>query len=138
MPNAHTDGDTIIHFVKSDVIHMGDIFWNGLYPFIDVSSGGSIEGSIAACDRALALANPGTRIVAGHGDAVASVAELREFREMLATIAARVKRMVAEGRTEEQIAASDATAEFDARWGQRFLKGEQFRRLVAGDLLRKR
>jgi glyoxylase-like metal-dependent hydrolase (beta-lactamase superfamily II) len=138
MPSAHTDGDTVVHFVKADVIHMGDILWNGLYPFIDVSSGGSIDGSIAACDRALAMASERTKIIAGHGQPIVGVAELREFREMLATVATRVKRMVADGRTLEQIVASDASAEFDAKWGARYIKGDQFRGMVASDLLRKR
>jgi glyoxylase-like metal-dependent hydrolase (beta-lactamase superfamily II) len=138
MPNAHTDGDSVIHFVKNDVIHMGDLYWNGFYPVIDLRAGGSIEGMIAGCDRALAMAGERTRIIPGHGP-LATAAELREYRDMLATIAGRIKRMVAAGRSREEIvAASEVTTEFDAKWGTRFLKGEQFRAVVATDLMRKR
>ena len=64
---AHTDGDSVIHFRNSDVIHAGDTFFNGFYPFVDLSSGGSIDGVIAACDRMLAIAGAGTKIIPGHG-----------------------------------------------------------------------
>lgn len=137
VPNAHTDGDTVVHFVKADVIHTGDIVWMGLYPFIDVSAGGSIDGTIAACDRMLSMATERTRFIVGHGP-LSSVADVRGYRDMLATVAERVRKLVAAGRTREQIAASDASAEFDARWGQRFLTGKQFLEMVADDLLRSR
>jgi len=136
MPNAHTDGDTVIHFVKSDVVHMGDIFWNGLYPLIDVSAGGSVDGTIAACDRALALTNGRTRVIPGHGP-LGTVAELRIYRDMLATVSGRIKRMIAAGRSRDEIVASDASAEFDAQWGARFINGERFRGMLASDLMRK-
>ena len=64
---AHTDGDSVVRFVKADVVHMGDLFFNGTYPFVDTSSGGRIDGVIAAADRVLALAGPGTRVIPGHG-----------------------------------------------------------------------
>jgi cyclase len=137
MPNAHTDGDVVIHFVKNDVLHMGDIYWNGLYPLIDVSAGGSVDGTIAACDRALALANERTRIIPGHGP-LGTVAELRTYRDMLATISGRIKKMIAAGKSREEIVASDASAEFDAQWGARFINGERFRGMLASDLMRKR
>jgi glyoxylase-like metal-dependent hydrolase (beta-lactamase superfamily II) len=137
MPNAHTDGDTVIHFAKNDVVHMGDIFWNGLYPLIDVSAGGSVDGTIAACDRALALMNERTQVIPGHGP-LGTVAQLRTYRDMLATVSGRIKQMIAAGRTREQIVASDASAEFDAVWGARFINGERFRAMLASDLMRKR
>jgi glyoxylase-like metal-dependent hydrolase (beta-lactamase superfamily II) len=137
MPNAHTDGDVVIHFVKNDVVHMGDVYWNGLYPLIDVSAGGSVDGTIAACDRALALMNERTRVIPGHGP-LATPAELRAYRDMLATVAGRIKQMIAAGRSREEIAASDASKEFDAQWGVRFMNGEKFRGMLASDLMRKR
>lgn len=136
VPNAHTDGDTMIHFVRADVIHMGDIFWNGLYPFIDVSSGGSVEGTIAGCDRALALAGTNTKVIPGHGP-LGTVAELRAYRDMLATVSGRVRTQLAAGRSVAEIAASDASAEFDARWGHRFIPGKRFLEMIAADLGRK-
>ena len=67
VPRAHTNGDAIVHFVKSDVIHMGDTYFNGMYPFIDTSSGGTVDGVIAACDLALGVATGKTRIIPGRG-----------------------------------------------------------------------
>jgi glyoxylase-like metal-dependent hydrolase (beta-lactamase superfamily II) len=123
--------------VKSDVVHMGDIFWNGLYPLIDVSAGGSVDGTIAACDRALALMNERTHVIPGHGP-LGKAADLRAYRDMLATVSGRIKRMIAAGRSREEIVASDASAEFDAQWGARFINGERFRGMLASDLMRKR
>ena len=67
MPNAHTDGDSVVHFTGSDVVHMGDIYFNGFYPFIDAESGGSADGVVAACDKVLAFVTDKTRIIPGHG-----------------------------------------------------------------------
>ena len=136
MPSAHTDGDAVVHFLGSDVVHMGDIFWYGIYPFIDAASGGSVMGTIAACDQVLAIANPKTRIIPGHGP-LSDAAGLKEYRDMLATIAERIRRLLAEGKTVEQVAAAGVSAEWDAKWGVRFLKPAQFAEMVARDLGRK-
>ena len=117
VPNAHTDGDAIVHFLKGDVIHMGDVYWNGLYPFIDTGSGGSIEGTIAAVDRILAIATDNTRFIAGHGNPVSGKRELKAYRDMLATITARVKELLRQGRKLEEIVAANVSAEFDDPWG---------------------
>ncbi|MBW8860923.1 MAG: MBL fold metallo-hydrolase, partial [Acidobacteria bacterium] len=90
VPKAHTDGDAIVHFRKSGVIHMGDTFFNKLYPFIDTSSGGTVEGVIAAADGALKVSNERTKIIPGHGP-LATRAELQAYRDMLATIAGRIR-----------------------------------------------
>ena len=131
--NAHTDGDAIIHFTGSDVIHMGDVFFNGMYPFIDASSGGSIDGMVAACDQGLALANDKTRIIPGHGP-LGDRAQLREYRDMLATIAARIKPLVAAGRSVEEVVAAKPTAGFDEKFGNGFLKPDKFVEMVASSL----
>jgi len=137
MPNAHTDGDTIVHFVKADVIHTGDIVWMGLYPWIDVSAGGTVDGTIAACDRMLAMAGERTRFIVGHGP-LASVSDVRGYRDMLAKAAERVRKLVAAGRSREEIGASvEVSGEYDEAWGKRFLTGKQFREMLADDLLRK-
>ena len=125
VPHAHTDGDAIVHFTGSDVIHMGDVFWNGMYPFIDTSSGGSIEGTIAACDRGLALAGDNTRIIPGHGP-LGTRRDLQAYRDMLADVSARIRRMISDGRTVEQIVAAKVTADYDARYGAGFIKGDKF------------
>ena len=113
---AHTDGDSIIHFVGADVFHMGDAFFNGMYPFIDVSSGGRIDGMIAAADRVLKVATENTRLIPGHGP-VATKADLHAYRDMLATVRDRVAALIAEGKTGEEIVAAKPTADLDEKWG---------------------
>ncbi len=123
--HAHTDGDALVRFVNADVIHMGDVFFNGRYPFIDTDSGGGIEGIIAAADMVLEMAGPGTRIVPGHGD-VAGPEELRAYRDMLSTVRDRVGKLIAEGRSEDEVVAAAPTKDLDATWGQnseRFVRG---------------
>jgi cyclase len=124
VPASHTDGDAIIHFTRADVIHMGDTFFHGRYPFIDVASGGSLQGMIASADRILAMARPGTRIIPGHGP-VSGAAELRAFRDMLAAARDAVAPLVARGLTEDQVVAANPTAALDATWGanaERFVR----------------
>jgi glyoxylase-like metal-dependent hydrolase (beta-lactamase superfamily II) len=137
VPKAHTDGDAVVHFVKNDVIHAGDVFWNGLYPFIDASSGGSIRGTLAACDRLLAIAGPRTRVIPGHGP-LSDRAGLQAYRDMLAGVLARIEPMVRDGRTVEEIVAAKPTAQFDAQWGKGFIAPHKFAEMVAQDLLRNR
>jgi glyoxylase-like metal-dependent hydrolase (beta-lactamase superfamily II) len=134
---AHTDGDTIVHFLGSDVIHMGDIYFNGLYPFIDTASGGSVTGTIAACDQVLKIATDRTRIIPGHGP-LSNAAELKAYRDMLATVLAKVQRLVAEGRKAEDIATAGVTSEFDAKWGKGFMPPPRFAEMVARDVLKNR
>ena len=135
VPRAHTDGDVIVHFAASDVIHMGDVFWNRLYPLIDTGSGGTIDGMIAACDRALGLASAKTRIIPGHGP-LGTRDDLQAYRDMLATIAGRIKQMLREGRKLEDITASKVTADFDDKWGKGFVAPHKFAEMVAMNLIR--
>jgi glyoxylase-like metal-dependent hydrolase (beta-lactamase superfamily II) len=116
VPPAHTDGDSIIQFVDSNVLHMGDVFFSGRYPFIDVSAGGSIEGLVAACDRALELADDETRIIPGHGP-LSGRKELQAYRDMLAGVRDAVKPLVDAGKSLEEIRAADPLAPFNAAWG---------------------
>lgn len=131
VPRAHTDGDLIVHFTKSDVVHMGDVFFNGAYPFIDGSSGGSVEGVIAAYDRVLALTGERTKIIPGHGP-LAGKADLQAMRTMLATVVQRVKDLRAAGRSDAEIRAAAPSAEFDARYGGGFIKPEAFVAQILG------
>ncbi|UCF41268.1 MAG: MBL fold metallo-hydrolase [Gemmatimonadota bacterium] len=123
--NAHTDGDAVIHFREANVLHAGDVYWNGVYPFIDISSGGSIDGMIAAVDRLLELVDADTRIIPGHGP-LSSVEELRTYRWMLLASRERVAALMAERKTREEIIAAGPTAEFDEAWGQWFIRPEQW------------
>ena len=133
VPAAHTDGDLIVHFKGGDVVHMGDVFFNGSYPFIDVGSGGSPLGMIAAFDRVLALAGEKTKIIPGHGP-LADKAALQRTRDMLATLVARIQAERRTGKTDEQVRAAKPTADFDAAWGQGFIKPDQFVQLVLNGL----
>ena len=137
VPRAHTDGDAIVHFVKSDVIHMGDTYFNGMYPFIDTSSGGTVEGVIFACDAALAIAGERTQIIPGHGP-LSGKAELKGYRDMLATISGRIRQMIAEGRKLEDITASKVTADFDEKWGGGFIPASKFAEMIAMNILKNR
>lgn len=125
VPRAHTDGDLIVHFRKGDVVHMGDTFFNGFYPFIDVTSGGTADGMVAAADRVLALAGETTRIIPGHGP-LATRADLQATRDMLATVTQRIKDLRRSGKTDEQVRAAKPAADYDARFGGGFMKPDQF------------
>ncbi len=126
---AHTDGDSIVHFKTSNVIHMGDIFFNGFYPFIDVGSGGSAEGVVAAVDAVLSLTDNNTKIIPGHG-ALATRADLMAYHMMLSTIVKRIKQEKAVGKTVEQMVAAKPTADFDEKWGDGFLKPDVWVKLI--------
>lgn len=126
---AHTDGDSIVHFRKADVIHMGDTFFNGMYPYIDVDSGGSIDGMIAAVERVLAMAGEGTKIVPGHGP-LATRADLAAYRDMLRAARDAVAPLVAAGKTLDEVKAAHPTAALDERWGGGFMNPELFTTVV--------
>lgn len=111
VPNAHTDGDMIVHFTKSNVIHTGDVFSSSSLPFIDVSSGGSVQGIIDAADRVLAMSDDNTRIIPGHGQP-ANRARLRMYRDMVVTLRDRIRGLVSTGKTVEQILEMNITAPF--------------------------
>jgi cyclase len=122
---AHTDGDAIIYFRKANVVHMGDVFFNGLYPFIDVSSGGNLDGVIAAVDRVLALVDANSKIIPGHGS-IGDEGSLLSYREMLAAVRHEVKPMVGAGKTRREVVAAKPTKQFDAKWGNGFIKPDAF------------
>lgn len=126
---AHTDGDTVIHFPDADVIHAGDIYFNGIYPFIDTSSGGSVTGMIRGAEQILALAGEDTQIIPGHGP-LSNRAELEAYREMLVEVRVLTESAIADGLSLEEFLASDPTAEYDTTWGQGFLTPEQFQTIV--------
>ncbi|MCG8590190.1 MAG: MBL fold metallo-hydrolase [Proteobacteria bacterium] len=133
LPAAHTDGDAIVHLVEADVLHLGDIYFNGSYPFVDTGSGGGLEGMVAAVDRGLELAGPATRILPGHGP-LSNRSELAVYRRMLATVRDRLVAARAAGKTADEVVASRPTADFDAKWAKGFLTPEQFVRLAYGSL----
>lgn len=127
---AHTDGDISVTFAEANVIHVGDTYWNGIYPFIDYSTGGSIDGMIAASNANLAAATNDTIIIPGHGRPVSNKAELQEFRDMLVAIRDNVAKLKKDGRSRDEAVAAKPTAAFDAKWGQFVIDPGFFTRLV--------
>ena len=131
---AHTDGDVIIHFREANVFHMGDTYFNGFYPFIDYSSGGSIDGMISAVEQVLALVDENTQIIPGHGP-LSNRAELEAYRAMLVAVKTRIKHAIDQNVSLEQLLGCDAMADLDKQWGNGFLKPEQFKTIVYKGLL---
>lgn len=127
---AHTDSDISVMFNEANVLHAGDTFWNGIYPFIDYSTGGSINGAIKASEANLALANNETIVISGHGKPVGTRADLQEWRDMLVTIRDNVAGLKRQGRTRDEIVAAKPSAAFDAKWGQFVIDPGFFTRLV--------
>ncbi len=135
LPPAHTDGDAVVWLPAADALHLGDLFFNGFYPFIDASAGGSIDGMIRALDRILPLVGPGTRIVPGHGP-VGDRAALLRFRGMLVTVRDRVAKLVRAGKSSAEVVAAKPTADLDATWGRGFLKPDVFVKMVVQGMAR--
>jgi glyoxylase-like metal-dependent hydrolase (beta-lactamase superfamily II) len=115
MPAAHTDGDVIVHFRDADVIHMGDIYFNGMYPFIDVDFGGNLGGMIRAVEDVLDHSRENTLFIPGHGP-LSDREGLRSYAEMLRTVHERVESLVVQGRTREEVVAARPTADLDPIW----------------------
>jgi len=125
VPHAHTDGDAIVYFTAANVFHMGDTFFNGRYPFIDTNSGGGINGVIHAANAVLAVANSASRLIPGHG-ALGTVDDLRAYRDMLVTVRDRIRLMINDGKSEDEVVAAHPTADLDDTWGaqpERFVRG---------------
>jgi len=126
---AHTDTDIYIHFQKANVLHMGDIWFNGIYPFIDEGTGGSIGGMIRATEKALNIANSGTKIIPGHGP-LGSKADFQKYHDMLAAIRDKVAALKAAGASEQEAIAKKPTADFDARLAKGFMDADTFTGIV--------
>jgi len=122
---AHTDTDIYIAFSKANVIHTGDIWFNGVYPFIDASSGGSLRGVIEGANRILALADAQTKIIPGHGP-IGDRAALMQYRDMLSTVADKVGSMKVAGKTLNEVVAAKPTASLDSIWGKGAFKPDAF------------
>jgi len=114
---AHTDGDSVIHFRKRNVIHTGDLFFNGRYPFIDLSAGGSFNGVISAAESILEIADEETRIIPGHGP-LAMRADLEAYRDMLITVRDRIQALIAGGKSADEVVKANPTEGLDQTWGQ--------------------
>lgn len=124
VPHGHTDGDSIVHFPASDVIHMGDIYFNGLYPYIDLDGGGNIEGMIAGAELGVSIAGEDTQIIPGHGP-LSNKANLAEYRDFLVTARNNVQKLIDQGKNLEQAVTARPTAQWDATLGAVWITPEQ-------------
>ena len=126
---AHTDSDIYVHFQKANVISMGDLFFNGMYPYIDPGTGGKITGMIAAADKILSLADNDTKIVAGHGP-LGNKADLTKARDMLITSRDRVQKLKSAGKSAQEAVAEKPFADLDPIWGNGIINGDQWVQIV--------
>ncbi len=130
---GHTDGDAVIYFQKANVIHMGDLYFEGLYPYIGIYSGGSINGMIKVINQILPMLDENTKVVPGHGP-LSTKAKLKEYVSMLTVIRDNVSRLMQKGNTLEEVVAAKPTQAFDQKWGNGFLPPDKFAELVYMDL----
>jgi glyoxylase-like metal-dependent hydrolase (beta-lactamase superfamily II) len=130
---GHTDGDAVIYFRNANVIHMGDLYFEGLYPYIGIYSGGSVDGMIKVIRQILPMIDENTKVVPGHGP-VSNKAKLQEYVSMLSSIRDHVSRLMQEGKTMEEVIAAKPTRAFDEKWGKGFLPPDKFAGLVYMDL----
>lgn len=126
---AHTDGDAIIHFREDDVIHMGDVMFNRIFPFIDIDSGGTVDGFIAAQKKVLAMMGDDTRLIPGHGP-LARKADLQASIDMLEDGRAKVAALVAAGKSDDEIVAENPLADYE-EWSWAFITTERMIRTLA-------
>jgi glyoxylase-like metal-dependent hydrolase (beta-lactamase superfamily II) len=125
---AHTDSDISVRFADADVLHVGDTWWNGVYPFIDYSTGGSIDGTVRAAEANIDAARGSTIVIPGHGP-VSDRSGLIEFRDMLVAIRDRVHSLKKQGRSVDEVVAAKPTSMYDAKWGS-LVPPSLFTRLV--------
>ena len=133
VPPAHTDTDIFIRFTKANVLHMGDVFFNGIYPFIDQSTGGTINGMISGVAQGLKAVDGSTKIVPGHGPLADRVA-LGKYQDMLVTVRDRVQKLKSSGRALEDALAAKPTKDFDEVWGKGFMPPDNFVTIVYSTL----
>ncbi|WP_341786098.1 MBL fold metallo-hydrolase [Sphingomonas oligoaromativorans] len=126
---GHTDGDLAALFEKTDILQTGDTFWNGMYPFIDYVTGGSIDGAIAAANANIAMVGARTVVIPGHGP-VGDRTALVAFRDMLVSVRARVSSLKSQGKSLEEVQAAHPAAAFDVKWGRSVIDGKLFTALV--------
>lgn len=123
-PRAHTDGDIVIYFTKSNVIHLGDLFFNGKFPFVDLDHGGDVQGVADAVKLILDEAPPGVKLIPGHGP-LATVDDLKTYHRMLLESLAHVRAAKAAGKSLDEIKAAGMPGEWNA-WGDWFIKTDQW------------
>jgi len=128
-PPAHTDSDIFVQFSDADIIHVADTFWNGHFPFIDYSTGGSIDGMIRAAEANVARVTDKTIVIPGHGP-IGNKGQLTEFRDMLVSVREKVSALKKQGKSLDEVLAAKPTADYDAKWGGFVIDGKNFTGLV--------
>ncbi len=129
MPNAHTDGDAVVFFKNSNVVHMGDLYFKGVYPFVDLSSGGSVTGVLAAVEGALARMDDKTKVIPGHGT-LSNKSELSEYRNMLQASIDAVGALKKDGKSLDDAKKADPLAKLNGQYGGGFIKPELWLQFV--------
>jgi glyoxylase-like metal-dependent hydrolase (beta-lactamase superfamily II) len=126
---AHTDGDIFIHFQNANVLHTGDLLFNGSYPFIDYSTKGWIGGMVAAQEKILALVDAQTKIIPGHGP-MATRDDVKASHDMMATVSDRISDSIKAGHSVEETVAAKPTKDLDAKWAKVFMNPDMFTTIV--------
>ncbi len=121
---AHTDGDAVIHFKPANIIHTGDVFFNGMFPFIDINSGGSVDGYIAAQKKILSIADDKTKIIPGHGP-LATKADLAKAVAMLEDSRTIIAQLITEGKSEDEILTLNPLKKYHEQWNWQFITTER-------------
>jgi cyclase len=132
IPSAHTDGDAVVYFRQADILHMGDAMFSGWFPFIDLASGGSVDGYLAAMEQGLAMAGEDTRIIPGHGP-LSTRADLQASIDMLREASFRVRTLVEGGADLDAVRAAEPLADFDAEWSWRFITTDRMVQTLYND-----
>ena len=122
--SAHTDGDAVIHFPDANVIDAGDLFFNYMFPFIDLDSGGSVDGYIAGQQRIIEMADENTMIIPGHGP-LARQSDLQVAVDMLADARSRVQTLIDDGLSQEDAVAANPLAGYREQWDWGFINGDK-------------
>jgi len=137
--NAHTDGDAMIYFMDSNVLHAGDVFFNGKYPFIDLENGGSLKGYIEGIEKALLVINEDTKIIPGHGN-VGTYRDFQKTADMLSIVYKRVTMNYINKKTEDEVAKmTDLTQEYDNQgFGNGYIKRDAFLRMIYKEVAKER
>lgn len=134
-PNAHTDGDVVVWFTQSNVVHMGDNFFNGMFPVVDLDNGGSVSGMIAVVEKIASMIPVDTKVIPGHGP-LGDRAALQRFATMLRESSAAVAAALAAGKTIEQMKAENVLAPWAEAWGKGFINPERWLGILHADLTR--